>query len=246
MAAFPVFLGALELAGLEVPAFYDRGGTVQPIIHNLVGGGRVVQLIGPEPVRRRLQGCFTGADAADRAQLLEAMRDAGVPVPLAIGPWNEMVVVTRVVLRYAARGSIVQYLLDAEPLAAAPAASADSAASILAGIASDLGAAIGFAMDGQTEAVLSGAGSALASGSSDIAASAIADASAALAATATSSGIALRAASPSAGSDLVADAGTLASATANAGILANAVGAGAYATRAAASLASLAASGAAP
>ena len=128
----PVVLGPLELTGLEVPDTYDRSGTMQPVVHRLIGGGRVVQLLGPDPGRRRLQGCFTGPNASERAQILEAVRDSGARVSLAIGVWQEFVVVTSVVIRYAAQGSVVQYLLEAEVLPGGAAGLVATAAAVLA------------------------------------------------------------------------------------------------------------------
>ena len=134
----PVTLGALELTGFEVPDSYDRAGTMQPVVHRLIGGGRVVQLLGPDPGRRRLQGSFTGPDATERAQLLEAMRDEGGRTILTVGVWQEFVVVTSVVLRYSAQGSIVQYLLEAEPLLGSAAGLIATAAAVLADVATQI------------------------------------------------------------------------------------------------------------
>ncbi len=134
----PVTLGSLELTGLEVPDAYDRAGTMQPVVHRLIGGGRVVQLLGPDPGRRRLQGYFTGPRATERAQLLEALRDSGDRILLTIGVWQEFVAVTSVVLRYAAQGSIVQYILEAEPLPGGAAGLVATAAAVLATIGTQL------------------------------------------------------------------------------------------------------------
>ena len=141
----PVVLGSLDLTGLEVPDAYDRSATMQPMVHRLIGGGRIVQLLGQDPGRRRLQGYFTGPDATERAQLLEALRDSGLRVPLAIGVWQEIVVVTSVVLRYAARGSVVQYLLEAEALPGGAVGLVATAAAVLAGIGAQIAFAAGYA-----------------------------------------------------------------------------------------------------
>ncbi len=115
--AMPVTLGLLRLAALEVPVSYSRGATMQPLVHRLIGGGRVVQLMGEDPQVRELEGCFVGPNAVDRALTLEAMRDAGLPVMLTIGAWSELVIITVVTLIYTSRGAVIAYRLRAEAVA---------------------------------------------------------------------------------------------------------------------------------
>ena len=158
--SLPVVLGPLDLTGLEVPDAFDRSGTMQPMVHRLIGGGRIVQLLGQDPGRRRLQGYFTGPDATERAQLLEALRDAGLRVPLAIGVWQEIVVVTSVVLRYAARGGVVQYLLEAEPLPGGAVGLVATAAAILASAGAQIASAATYAALLGSSSLVSGLASA--------------------------------------------------------------------------------------
>jgi hypothetical protein len=53
-----------------------------------------------EPQRRQFEGCFLGPLAAERGQVLEAMRDAMNPIILTIGAWTELVVITGLTIRY--------------------------------------------------------------------------------------------------------------------------------------------------
>lgn len=241
----PVVLGPLELTGLEVPDAYDRAGTMQPVIHRLIGGGRVVQLLGPDPGRRRLQGYFTGPRATERAQILEAMRDEGGRISLTIGVWQEFVVITSVVLRYAAQGSIVQYLLEAEPISGGAAGLVATAAAVLASIGSQLAFAAGdAALIGSTAATTGLASAALAvtaaQGSMSTPDVDLTAVSASLAATTTGSETTMAAivdAAPD--GSLVADAPSLSTATATAATLAASVNAQAYTNCAANNLALL-------
>lgn len=240
-ASLPVSLGPLDLTGLEVPDFYDRGGTVQPVVHRLVGGGRVVQLLGADPGRRRLQGRFTGPLASERAQRLEAMRDSGERMALTIGAWQELVVVTTVILRYAAQGTVIEYLLEAEAVPDDTGGTAGPAA-LLALVAGQLAAASG-------DAVLSGVAAAalpLAGAASTVAAAQrtmslpaidLSGAGQAFDAAADMSGSALAgvAAAAPAGS-FFADVGALTTAVASAGTLASSLRGSAFTRCAAANL----------
>lgn len=241
----PVVLGGLELTGLEVPDAYDRSGTMQPVVHRLIGGGRIVQLLGPDPGRRRLQGYFTGPQATERAQLLEALRDSGSRVLLAIGVWQEFVVVTSVVLRYAAQGSVIQYLLEAEALPGG----ADGLVATAAAVLADVGTQIALAA---ADAVL--VGSAAVSSGLTTAASAVNAAqgamttpdvdltsvNSALAASTTASEASIASVVSAAPADsLVTGSSALMGATSTAGSLAASVSAQAYTTCAANNLALL-------
>ncbi len=230
----PVVLGPLELTGLEVPDAYDRAGTMQPVVHRLIGGGRVVQLLGPDPGRRRLQGFFTGPQATERAQILEAMRDSGNRISLTIGVWQEFVVLTSVVLRYSAQGSIVQYLLEAEPLPGGAAGLVATAAAVLASIGTQLAFATDdAALVGSTAAMSGLASATLAVTSAQSSMSTpnvdLTSVSAALAATTAASETSMAAIVDGApDGSLVAGSSSLTSATATAVTLAASVNAQAY------------------
>lgn len=243
--SLPVVLGPLELTGLEVPDAYDRSGSMQPVVHRLIGGGRIVQLLGPDPGRRRLQGYFTGPNATERAQLLEALRDSGARVSLAIGVWQEFVVVTTVTIRYAAQGSVVQYLLEAEALPGGAAGLVATAAAVLATVGSQIAfAAADAVLVGSSIAMagLAGAASAVTSAQSSMSTPNIdltpvnSTLSASTAASETS--IAAIATAAPTGS-LVAGPTALVSATSTTGSLAASVGAQAYTTCASGNLARL-------
>ena len=241
----PVVLGPLELTGLEVPDAYDRAGTMQPVVHRLIGGGRVVQLLGPDPGRRRLQGVFTGPRATERAQILEAMRDQGDRMSLTIGVWQEFVVVTSVVLRYAQQGSVVQYLLEAESLPGGAAGLVATAAAVLASIGTQLAfASINAEFAGSPDAIsgLAGATSAVTAAQSSMSRPGVdlTSVSTALAATTSASEASLAAIADDAPiGSIVANSSSLSAATSTAATLAASVNAQAYTHCAASNLALL-------
>ena len=246
----PVTLGGLQLSGLEVPSFFDRAGRVRVAAHPVVGGGRVLQVTGYDPVKRELNGIFIGADAAERAQTLEAMRDQAEPLLLTIGAWAELVLMTSVVIRYAERGSVVAYLVQAEVVSDATTAYIQTEEAVVAASISNLAISASLLADfvGQSVAVaavqtgLSSAGTALsnslsggATGTADL----------------TTPGLGLMSVINTSGSslvgngvstqssDLVTDAPGLSAATGNAGLLAAATCSGAYLNQASSQLASL-------
>ena len=78
-------LGAVELAGFEVPERLEFGGKQQIAVHRLIGGGRVIDTLGPDEGALQWSGVLSGSFAADRAMLLNQMRVAGQVQSLT---WN--------------------------------------------------------------------------------------------------------------------------------------------------------------
>ena len=242
----PVAIGPVVLTGLEVPEVFDRSSSMQPAIHRLIGGGRVVQLLGANPRGRELRGILTGSGAVERAVTLEALRDSGASVSLTIGAWSETVVVTALELRYAARGSIIHYRLQAEALPEVSVSLATTVSAVIGAAVADLGQAISsIGLSGLS--ALGSAASALGVDSASLAASAptstpMLDTTAvasSLSAAIDGAGVTLVSLSGSATPDIVADASSLTAASGSAQALAASVQAGGYLNRATASVAAL-------
>lgn len=243
----PVVIGPLVLAGAEVPSVFERGETMQPVIHRLIGGGRVVQLMGRDTRPRELRGLLLGPNAIARALALEAVHDAGEPVLLAIGAWVELVVVTALTVDYTAQGSVIAYRLRAE--VAPPVASVvpDSLVALVQSAISDLGIAAAAVGGGGrplagAAALIGNASSGLASAVPVLPGSAAptfdqAPIASALGGSIASAGAAL--ASAVGANGLVGSAGSLTAATAAAGTLAIGVQAAGYVNRAAATIGGL-------
>jgi hypothetical protein len=97
-------LGDFVFASLEIPAEINFGGAQRLSVHQLVGGAKVVDAMGraDEPISwsgflmgggkdRNGNAIFTGA--VDRAQYLDTLRVAGLPLQLVWGKFKYLVVV---------------------------------------------------------------------------------------------------------------------------------------------------------
>jgi hypothetical protein len=93
-------LGTLELDGFEIPAAVRFGGAQSLAVHRLIGGARIIDAMGRDDAPLAWQGIFAGADASDRARLLDAMRVAGDTLPLSWDVYCYAVVIDEVMLDY--------------------------------------------------------------------------------------------------------------------------------------------------
>lgn len=88
-----VLLGDFLFHGFEVPEQITVPGSHAMVVHKLVGGERVVDMLGDEPGDLTWSGTFMDGDPWSRAQQLEAMRAAGDMLPLQWGPFFYTVVI---------------------------------------------------------------------------------------------------------------------------------------------------------
>lgn len=88
-----VTLGPIAFRDFEVPERIAFGGVQRLAVHQPVGGGRVVDVLGAEPGEIAFGGVFSGPDAVLRAEALEAARNAGAVLPLAWDGFARMVLV---------------------------------------------------------------------------------------------------------------------------------------------------------
>lgn len=93
MAAVAVTLGGVEFRDFEIPVEIAFGGIQRLAVHQPVGGGRVVDVLGASPGEIKFGGTFSGPDAALRAQILDVARDAGATLPLTWGGFAYNVVI---------------------------------------------------------------------------------------------------------------------------------------------------------
>lgn len=75
-------IGGISLSDWEIPERINFGGKQRVALHELIGGTRVVDAMGPIPDPVTWSGRFRGPSATTRAQALDAMRAAGAEVPL--------------------------------------------------------------------------------------------------------------------------------------------------------------------
>lgn len=84
--AFPGFgtvsVGDFTAFGMEVPERLRWGGDQKLAVHKLLGGDRVVDILGPDEADIGWSGLLTGPLAQSRALQLDSIRQAGQPVPL--------------------------------------------------------------------------------------------------------------------------------------------------------------------
>lgn len=86
MMSTTVSLGFVQLQSFEVPAAIGFGGRQRMAVHDLPGGGRVIDVMGGADEEIVFSGIISGEDADTRAQLLDALRISGASLPLS---WDE-------------------------------------------------------------------------------------------------------------------------------------------------------------
>jgi hypothetical protein len=77
-----LLLGPVSFQDFEVPASINIGGAQRLAIHRLLGGIRVIDVLGRDDADILFSGIFSGPDATLRARLIDEMRVSGVPLPL--------------------------------------------------------------------------------------------------------------------------------------------------------------------
>ncbi|EIC83372.1 hypothetical protein [Serratia sp. M24T3] len=88
-------LGDFQFADFEVPERMSIPARQKTVIHQLIGGKRVIDVLGVEYDAFSWSGIITGAKAGDRVTTLEHMRDAGKVLKLTLGTYSFNVVITR-------------------------------------------------------------------------------------------------------------------------------------------------------
>lgn len=83
-SATRLILGDFEFLDFEVPERIQILGKQKTVIHQMIGGKRVIDVLGVEYDPLRWSGIITGSESASRVQLLEQIRDAGNVVTLTL------------------------------------------------------------------------------------------------------------------------------------------------------------------
>jgi len=94
-------LGGVPFQDFEVPEQIRFGGGQRLAVHDLIGGGRVVDALGDDAGEVFFSGIFSGSDAASRAQALDAARALGAAVPLVWDGFFYTVVIAEFTAEYA-------------------------------------------------------------------------------------------------------------------------------------------------
>ena len=82
-----ITLGEFEFADTEVPASIAFGGSQALVVHQLIGGARVVDAMGAVPTGVEWSGLFRGESALSRARYIDTLRGIGKPLELT---WSEL------------------------------------------------------------------------------------------------------------------------------------------------------------
>lgn len=172
MAPVSVTLGGVAFRDFEIPQAIEFGGGQRLAVHELVGGGRVIDVLGPEAGTIRFAGTFSGPDAELRAQLLDVARSAGAVLPLAWSGFAFEVVISEFVAVYekpwwipfgielVAARNLVAALSDAAAQVALDLASASGLAGMAGLSLGPVAAGSGTAIGGATSQVQGALGSA--------------------------------------------------------------------------------------
>ena len=88
-----VTLGLVTLQAFEIPATIAFGGRQRLAVHDLPGGGRVIDVLGGADNDIVFSGIISGDGADTRAQLLDALRITGTSLPLSWGEQYFIVII---------------------------------------------------------------------------------------------------------------------------------------------------------
>jgi hypothetical protein len=80
MTDTPVTLGGFTFTSFAVPERINGGGRQRMVVHQLIGGTRVVDVMGWDAEQIRFSGRLRGADAMLNARLLETLARSGIPI----------------------------------------------------------------------------------------------------------------------------------------------------------------------
>jgi hypothetical protein len=100
MSEIALILGPIVFKDFEIPARIAIGGKQRLAVHQLVGGGRVVDALGRDDAEISFEGVFAGSDATLRARMLDELRAAGQPLSLTWDVFYYTVVVSRFAADY--------------------------------------------------------------------------------------------------------------------------------------------------
>lgn len=132
-----VMLGRVVFQDFEIPERMQFGGSQRTVVHKLIGGNRVVDVLGPDAEDKVWSGRFRGPTAVQRAQSLDRIRQLGKPVTLTWGGLTFQVIVASAVFDYERSYEIPYRISCIVSQAEIPAPSASQTVDSLVG--SDLG-----------------------------------------------------------------------------------------------------------
>lgn len=136
----PIQIGSISLQGFEIPTSVRFGGRQRLAVHNLSGGRRLVERLGPDDGEVAFQGTFSGPNAEARVRAFDNLRLSGATVWLTWETFRRRVVVKSFIAEYHSPWWI-PYKVSCVVAHQAGVAAAPTA-SLLSLISSDLGNAL--------------------------------------------------------------------------------------------------------
>lgn len=116
MADDILMLGGIAFDQFSTPTLMGAGGRQAMVVHQLPGGQRVIDTLGPDEAPIAWSGFFFGNNAYDNALALDQMRAAGNVVPLIFGGQHRSVIVDQFSYRIRAmrsgKGLWVEYSIS--------------------------------------------------------------------------------------------------------------------------------------
>lgn len=100
MGQVVITLGGVTFQDFEVPQEIVVEGGQRLAVHNLIGGGSVIDMLGENTGKIAFSGIFSGTDAAARAQVLDAAMAAGAQIPLFWDSFFYLVVIKEFSVNY--------------------------------------------------------------------------------------------------------------------------------------------------
>lgn len=105
-------LGGVAFQSMEVPETLGFGGTVHNDVSYQPGGGKRIGLLGAYEDDLTWSGVFLGAQAAKRAQAIDALRVAQKPVAFVGAGQSRQVIIKTFRWNYMARGARIPYTIE--------------------------------------------------------------------------------------------------------------------------------------
>jgi hypothetical protein len=96
----PIHIGPISLQGFEIPASVRFGGRQRLVTHNLHGGRRYVERLGPDDGEIAFEGTFSGVNAEARVRAFDTLRLSGAIVWLQWETFRRQVVVKSFITEY--------------------------------------------------------------------------------------------------------------------------------------------------
>jgi hypothetical protein len=96
----PIQIGPISLQDFEIPSSVRFGGRYRLAVHNLSGGRRIVERLGPDDGEIAFHGTFSGAHAESRVRAFDNLRLSGDIVWLTWESFRRRVVVKSFVADY--------------------------------------------------------------------------------------------------------------------------------------------------